>query len=120
MESATASGRRELEVRLVEKAWKDPEFRREIVTDPKGMLEKYLGQRLPEKLKIFVHEEDSNTLHLSIPLAPSNLTELSDDDLEKVAGGTEFFLAATIAAGLAAVASAMGSVAGVTKTQVGW
>jgi len=48
------------------------------VSDPKGMFEKYLGQRLPEDLHIIIHEGDASTLHLSIPQAPPNLTELSD------------------------------------------
>jgi hypothetical protein len=33
-------------------------------------------------------------LHFTLPPAPSNLTELSDEDLERVAGGTD--VAATI------------------------
>src|SRR5215471_9272320 len=86
--------RREMETRLIEKAWKDPVFRKDIVKDPKGMLEKHTGQKLPEQLRIFVHEEDANTLHFSIPPAPSNLNELSDEDLEKVAGGTDIVITA--------------------------
>jgi hypothetical protein len=88
--AATAPGltRRNLETRLIERAWKDPGFRKQIITDPKGLLERRLGQKLPEELKISVHEEDANTLHFSIPAPPSNTAELSDEDLEKVAGGT--------------------------------
>ena len=63
--------RRELETRLVEKAWKEPAFRKDIVNDPKGgMLEKHTGQKLPEQMKIYVHEEDANTLHLSVRRLP--------------------------------------------------
>ena len=85
---------RDLETALIEKCWKDPEFKKAVVSDPKGMLERHTGQKLPAQLKIFIHEEDSNTLHLTLPPAPTNLTELSDADLEKVAGGTDFFLTA--------------------------
>jgi hypothetical protein len=81
--------RRDLETALIEKCWKNPEFRKAVVSDPKGMIERHTGQELPPHLKIFIHEEDSNTLHLTIPLSPTNVTELSDADLEKVAGGTE-------------------------------
>src|SRR5215469_8639782 len=81
--------RRDLETRLIEKAWRDPVFRKDIVKDPKGMLEKHTGQKLPGQLRIYVHEEDANTLHFSIPSPPSNLNELSDEDLERVAGGTD-------------------------------
>lgn len=84
-----AISRRELETHLIEKCWKDPSFQKEVISDPKGMFEKYTGQKLPEELKIFIHSEDANTLHFSIPPAPSNLNELSDEELERVAGGTD-------------------------------
>jgi len=127
--------RREMETRLVEKAWKDPVFRKDIVKDPKGMLEKHTGQKLPEQLRIFVHEEDANTLHFSIPPAPSNLNELSDEDLEKVAGGTDIVitgvttslvfglgavLAGTALAGVTAAGVAAGTAAGVLKGTGTW
>jgi len=85
--AAALDTRVQLESALVQKCWKEPEFRKQVVGDPKGMLEKHLGRKLPEQVKIFIHEEDANTLHLSISPAPSNLLELSDTDLEKVAGG---------------------------------
>jgi hypothetical protein len=80
--------RRDLETALIEKCWKDPEFRQKVVSDPKGMLEQHIGQKLSPQLKIFIHEEDANTLHFSIPPAPANLAELDDEQLDKVAGGT--------------------------------
>ena len=103
--------RREMETRLVEKAWKDPVFRKDIVKDPKGMLEKHIGQKLPEQLRIFVHEEDANTLHFSIPSPPSNLNELSDEDLERVAGGTDL-----VATGIVLAITAASAVGGSALT----
>jgi len=89
--------KRDLETALIEKCWKDPEFKKQVVTDPKGMLERHSRQKLPADLKIFIHEEDASTLHFSLPPAPSNTTELSDEDLAKVAGGTEIIgLAASV------------------------
>lgn len=79
--------RRDLETALIEKCWKDPEFKKKVVSDPKRMFEQHTGQKLPEQMKIFIHEEDANTLHFSIPPAPAKLAELSDEQLEKVAGG---------------------------------
>ena len=123
--------RRDLETRLVEKAWKDPVFRKDVVNDPKGMLEKHTGQKLPEQVRIFVHEEDANTLHFSIPPAPSNLNELSDEDLEKVAGGTDIIVTGigiaaaqlilfTVAGAGAAAATAVGTAAAVLKGTGSW
>ena len=98
--------KRDLETALIEKCWKDTEFKKQVVTDPKGMLERHIGQKLPADVKIFVHEEDANTLHFSLPPAPSNAMELSDEDLEKVAGGTELVILTAVAVGTAAYASA--------------
>src|SRR4051812_41409450 len=106
--TAPTDTRRLMAMRLTEKAWKDPEFRTQVVKDPKGALEKHLGQKLPEKLKIFIHEEDKNTVHFSIPPTPAAVAELSDEDLEKVAGGTEFFIVVSVVAAVTAVGTAVG------------
>jgi len=119
MMEAQAATRRDLETALIEKCWKDPEFKKTVLSDPKGMLERHTGQKLPAQLKIFIHEEDANTLHFSIPPAPSNLTELSDDELEKVAGGvTPTFVALSMVL-IGAVASGAAGGAAVTMNK-GW
>jgi hypothetical protein len=108
---------------LIQKCWKDAAFRKEVVSNPKGMLERYVGQKLPEQVQIFIHEEDVNTLHLSIPPSPSNVTELSEEDLERVAGGTEIGFATSIIVSVmtVAVASAVGGGIGGAITQgQGW
>ncbi len=126
MDTTTEKGmRRDLETQLIEKAWKDPAFRQEVLRDPKALLERHLGQKLPEHLQIFVHEEDAHTLHFSIPPAPANLTELSDEDLEKVAGGTEIVSAAMITPVVASVLSgaavSLGTALGTAKAAgVNW
>jgi len=107
-----APTRRSLETALIEKCWKDPEFKRQVVSDPKGVLERHTGQKLPTNVRIFIHEEDANTLHLSIPLAPSNLAELSDADLEKVAGGTDVALSLSVTLPLIGVTVGAGTAAG--------
>ena len=115
--------KRDLETALIEKCWKDPEFKKAVVRDPRGMLEQRAGRKLPPNLKIFIYEEDANTLHLTIPPTPSSLTKLSEDDLEKVAGGTEIGIATgiilTVASAAVVTAVGTGIAGGVTKGQ-GW
>jgi hypothetical protein len=120
MMEAQATTRHDLETALIEKCWKDPEFKKTVLSDPKGMLERHIGQKLPAPLKVFIHEEDANTLHFSIPPAPSNQTELSDEELEKVAGGiSPTFIALLTVAATGAVASAASAGAAVTVNK-GW
>jgi hypothetical protein len=87
MEMPTTN-RRAVETQLIEKCWKDPGFKKRVLSDPTGMLEQHTGQKLPAGLKIVVHEEDASTLHFTIPLPPTKMSELSDAQLENVAGGT--------------------------------
>lgn len=123
MAIAASPTRRDLETRLVEKCWKDQEFKKAVINDPKGILERYTGQKLPEQLRIFIHEEDPNTLHFSIPPAPEKLSELSDEELERVAGGTDVIVAAVaIATGIVATAAGTSAIAGgaVVGVNKGW
>jgi hypothetical protein len=112
--------RLDLETHLIEKAWKDPDFRKQVVSDPKGMFEKHFGQKLPDGLKIMIHEEDANTVHFTIPPAPSNIAELSDEDLEKVAGGTDIVMTLVLAVTVYGVATAIGTAGAATAPVQGW
>jgi|SRR5579871_1381956 len=81
--------RSDIEAKIVALAWRDDEFRRRFIADPKGQFEERIGQKLPSSLAISVHEENENDLHFVIPVKPRpNTGELSDDDLERVTGGT--------------------------------
>ncbi len=117
--ASAPSPRLEMEAALVKKCWQEPEFRKQVVADPKGMFEKATGQKLPGDFKIFIHEEDRNTFHLSIPPAPKDASELSDDELERVAGGTEIVLGVTLIMTATMGIAAAGSAAYVTKNS-GW
>jgi hypothetical protein len=91
--------RQELEAKIIALAWQDAEFRRKFLADPKAQFEQHLGTKLPDSLKITAHQEDENSLHFVIPMKPRAPTEeLSDEDLEKIAGG-----APRVAGGLGAI-----------------
>lgn len=74
---------------LIAKAWTDEEFKQELLSDPKGVIERELGTELADDVEIQVIEETPTTFYLSIPVKPSAGVEgeLSDEELEAVAGG---------------------------------
>ena len=85
-----ASGRAEMERRLVQRSIEDDAFRRRLIEDPKGAVEQELGMRLPEEVRVVTVEETSDTIYLVLPstlMAGAEGGELSDKDLEAVAGG---------------------------------
>src|ERR687894_1814854 len=85
-----ASGRQEMERRLIEKSVEDDAFRQRLIEDPKGAVEQELGTRLPEEVRIVTVEETQDTIYLVLPstsMAGAEGGELSEQELESVAGG---------------------------------
>src|SRR5262249_25904275 len=122
--NATAAGpmtRRDLEAKIVALAWKDDAFRKKFLADPKAQFEEKLGTKLPASLKMSAHQEDENSLYFVIPMKPKAIGELSDEDLEKVAGGTDISAGAAISIAILIAALAGGAVgAGAAGASQGW
>ena len=84
--------RQELEQKLIEKAMKDELFKHQLLKDPKGAIEAEFGVKIPDTLNINILEEGPKTFYLVIPHIPSlgAAEELTEAELESVAGGTLF------------------------------
>jgi hypothetical protein len=66
----------------------DPNYRDALLKRPKEILSRQMGVELPDWLKVKVVEETADTVYLVAPRAKTESgNELSDADLEKVAGG---------------------------------
>ena len=76
--------RSELQKEVVKKAMSDSEFRKQLLANPKETLNKNFKTDFPDEINVNVIEEDQNTVNIIVPEVSS---ELSDDDLENVAGG---------------------------------
>jgi len=89
IDQALAS-RRDFESELITRATKDDAFRQRLLDNPKLVLQEQLGSgaTLPDDLDVKVVEEQAGTFYLVLPPRQVETGELSDADLEKVAGGT--------------------------------
>jgi len=87
--SAGAMSRADIEAMVVKRCWTDEAFRQELLADPAACFVKYTGQPPEQAPAIVVHEESGRDWHIVIPAKPSQADELSDADLERVAGGTD-------------------------------
>jgi hypothetical protein len=87
------SGKAEMEHRIVQRSIEDDAFRQRLLEDPKTAVEQELGSRLPEEVRVVAVEETADTIYLvlpSTPMAGGEGGELSDQQLESVAGAGWF------------------------------
>lgn len=107
------------QLQLIAKAWHDSSFKQSLLADPKATVEREFGAGLPAGVSLKVLAEDSANRYLVLPPALNDL-ELSDEQLEQVAGGETFFIATALVLGLV-TATVGGSMAtGVLGAQSGW
>ena len=85
--------RQDLEALIVAKAWNDQAFKEKLLNNPKAVLEEELGSPLPETMNVRIIEETEDTIYISLPKKPEEISseELSEEDLEAVAGGVKGF-----------------------------
>jgi hypothetical protein len=79
----------EFQNQLIAKALSDENFRAELISDPKAVVEKEMGKlkegaKLPAGLEVKLIEQPADTLYLILPTMSG---ELSDEALDEVAGG---------------------------------
>ena len=74
--------------KIIAKAWRDPAFKSALIANPTAAL-KAEGIDVPDGMAVTVVENTDKQFHLVLPPVPSD--ELSEDDLEAVAGGSNPF-----------------------------
>ena len=67
--------------------WKDEALKARFMADPKAVLAEH-GIDVPANINVNVVENSDNTVHITMPQAPAGASELSDEELSNVAGGT--------------------------------
>jgi hypothetical protein len=87
-EAAGLLQRKQVEAMLIARSWEDDKFRKRLLADPRGVLAEALGIEIPGSVSVQVQEESPSAMVLSLPARPK-ASELSDVDLEQVAGGAK-------------------------------
>jgi len=84
-----ALSREEIEEIVIENAGKHPKYREALLADPKKTVETQLNNTLPENVSVEVVEETPSKIFIRLPHVVQEGAELSDEDLEQVAGGKD-------------------------------
>ena len=72
--------------KAIARAWSDANFKAKLLSDTHAALAE-VGIEVPAGVTVKVVEDTAGTRHVVLPVAPSNVGELSIEELEKVAGG---------------------------------
>jgi len=76
---------------IVQKAWDDVEFKKELIASPVAAIEKLTGKKmnLPEGKSLVVRDQtNDSTVYINIPAKrTTDDVELNEEQLEAVAGG---------------------------------
>ncbi len=94
---------------IVQKAWDDNQFKNNLISNPVETIEKFSGNRfrLPEGQTLVVKDQtDESIVYLNIPRKVDiNELELTDEQLEMVAGGTDVLFWGGVGIGCAVAAA---------------
>ena len=103
---------------VIGKSWEDDSFRKQLVANPHAAIKSAAGVTIPADMNIvFTDQTDENTVYVNIPPKPDmDNMELTDEQLEQVAGGEVVFM--TIM-GVGITVTGASTAVGATATTIG-
>jgi len=104
----------EIQMQLTAKAWQDESFKQRLLHDAKATMVQELGVTLPEVLDIQFFVEDDHHQYVVLPPGVAG-KELSDEELETVAGGE--VIAVTVVTAVSLGSAVVGGAVSATLTQ---
>ncbi len=81
----TIGGHGEAYRKVIAKAWSDPAFKRQLLSESVATL-KAAGIEISKGLQVKVVEDTPDLVHMILPAAPSS-AELTDEALDSMSGG---------------------------------
>jgi len=82
----TNHSRRDFEAKIIAHAWKDPQFKKQLLSNPRAALKEF-HYNLPENYQCKVVEETENQWILVLPPSPAEAAKLSESQLLSFAAG---------------------------------
>lgn len=79
--------RGEINDHLAKFAADNPQYKDALLKDPRNVIEQQFGINIPDNVDIEVVQDSASKVHIVLPHTVESGAELSDDDLEAVAGG---------------------------------
>jgi hypothetical protein len=80
--------RKDVREALIRTALKDEFFRESLVVNPRLAVERALGTKLPQDMDVVVLQDADDKMFIVLPMQlPFETGDLSDAELEKIAGG---------------------------------
>lgn len=76
--------------KAIARAWTDPDYKAKLLSDPHAALAD-VGVSVPAGTTVKVIENTADTKHIVLPMSPTEMGEVSLEELERVlqAGGVE-------------------------------
>jgi Nitrile hydratase, alpha chain len=87
MSASAAPSRRDLEAKIIARAWADEAFRERLRANPHAAVAEETGIKVPESITVEVLEETPEKAYLVIP---SNRVAISDEHLDISGGGPPY------------------------------
>lgn len=80
---------KEIAAKVIAKAWKDPAFKKKLLSNPKEAL-KEMGYSFDTNMNIRCIEDTKHSITLVLPLSPADASRLSEKELSSIAAaGTQ-------------------------------
>lgn len=81
-----------IRAKIIAHAWKDPRFKEKLMKNPRAAM-KEMGFEVPENIQVRVVEDKADSFTFILPTPKAEMKELSEQELEKLAGGAGWSIA---------------------------
>ncbi len=75
-----------LDPKIIAKAWKDPAFKKKLLSDPKTAFAE-MGIKIPEKVNVKVLEDTTMAYTFVLPASPTDAPKMNEKELLEIAAG---------------------------------